>query len=30
VREFVLEADGRSTLKEISPVERLRLPAAPR
>ena len=28
VREIILEKDGKSTLKEISPVERLRLPPA--
>jgi hypothetical protein len=28
VREVILEKDGISTLKRISPVERLRLPAA--
>ncbi len=28
VREFILEKDGKSTLKELSPVERLRLPPA--
>jgi hexosaminidase len=28
VREIILEKDGKSTLKEILPVERLRLPAA--
>ena len=28
VREIILEKDGQSTLKEISPVERLRLPPA--